>query len=122
MPRAGHFTQQGAAVQTFAIKRATETFLALREHFLKAPGAEASKLTLIGHQAYLRMLESVQKRAEVSDARHRYNVDRRGNTGAAGAPSVLSEHWDDSDALGEAVAVCVVGSGLTWAGALLQRN
>jgi len=25
-----HFTQQGAAVQTFAIKRASETFLALR--------------------------------------------------------------------------------------------
>lgn len=122
VPRAGHFTQQGAAVQTFAIKRATETFAALRSEFLKKPGVDASQLTLIGHQANLRMLESVQSRSEVTDARHRYNVHVRGNCGAAGAPSVMSEHWDDSDALGSAVAMCVVGSGLTWAGALFERT
>ena len=121
VPRAGHFTQQGAAVQSFAIKRGTETYLALRDAYLKRPGTEADQLTLIGHQANLRMLESVQRRAEVSDERHLYNVDRRGNCGAAGAPSVLSERWDDSDALGQAVAICVVGSGLTWSGALLER-
>lgn len=122
VPRAGHFTQQGGAVQAFAIKRATETFVALRTEFLKRPGADASQLTLIGHQANLRMLESVQTRSEVRDARHRYNVDTRGNCGAAGAPSVMSEHWDDSDALGSAVAMCVVGSGLTWAGTLFERS
>jgi 3-oxoacyl-[acyl-carrier-protein] synthase III len=121
VPRAGHFIQQGAAVQTFAIKRATETFLSLREHYLKSqPGRSPADLSLIGHQANLRMLEAVQRRTETSDARHFFNVDRRGNCGASGAPTVLSENWDNP-AMGDAVAMAVVGSGLTWAGALLER-
>ncbi len=120
VPRAGHFTQAGSAVQAFAIKRATETFLHLREAWLKEdPTRSPDGLTLIGHQANLRMLEAVQKRCEVPDHKHPYNVDRRGNGGAAGAPSVMSELWGDP-ALGNAVAMAVVGSGLTWAGALLQ--
>jgi 3-oxoacyl-[acyl-carrier-protein] synthase-3 len=123
VPRAGHFTQAGSAVQTFAVKKASETFLALREAYVRrGAGAEAAAaLTLIGHQANLRMLEAVQKRCEVPEGRHPYNVDRRGNGGAAGAPSVMSELWGDGAALGDAVALSVVGSGLTWAGALLQR-
>lgn len=122
VPRAGHFTQQGAAVQTFAIKRASETFHALRGHYLAAaPGRTPEGLSLIGHQANLRMLESVQRRTEVPDSRHFFNVDRRGNCGASGAPTVLSEHWDNPQ-VGDAVALAVVGSGLTWAGALLERH
>ena len=78
-------------------------------------------LSFIGHQANLRMLEAVVKRCEVPAGRHFFNVDHRGNTGAAGAPSVLSEHWDDA-AIGDTVAICVVGSGLTWAGVLLERH
>jgi 3-oxoacyl-[acyl-carrier-protein] synthase III len=121
VPRAGHFTQQGAAVQTFAIKRATETFLALRSHYLQSqPGRSPADLSLIGHQANLRMLEAVQRRTETHDSRHFFNVDRRGNCGASGAPTVLSENWDNP-AVGDAVAMAVVGSGLTWAGALLER-
>ena len=113
VPRAGHFTQAGSAVQSFAIRRATETYLALRG------GRPSNEVTLIGHQANLRMLESVQRRSEVPDARHLYNVDTRGNCGAAGAPSVLSEKWDSE--VGDTVAMSVVGSGLTWSGALLER-
>ena len=67
------------------------------------------------------MLEAVTKRADVAPERHFFNVDRRGNTGAAGAPSVMSENWGNA-ALGESVILSVVGSGLTWAGALLERN
>jgi 3-oxoacyl-[acyl-carrier-protein] synthase-3 len=36
-----------------------------------------------------------------------------GNTGAAGAPSVLSQRWDEL-APGDVVLMAVVGSGLTW--------
>lgn len=122
VPRVGHFVQHGAAVQAFAIRRSTEVVLELRQRFLDAgPGRAKDQVTLVGHQANLRMLESVQRRAEVPEGRHFYNVDRRGNCGAAGAPSVLSEHWDDP-ALGDAVVVVVVGSGLAWAGALLVRT
>jgi 3-oxoacyl-[acyl-carrier-protein] synthase-3 len=122
VPRLGHFTQQGTAVQAFAIKRTVETFSELRRrHLADEPGRTDTGLTFIGHQANLRMLEAAVKRIEVPESRHFFNVDRRGNTGAAGAPSVMSEHWDDA-ALGDFVAMCVVGSGLAWAGLLLERR
>lgn len=119
VPRIGHFTQQGQAVQSFAVKRATSTFAELRTAWL-ARSSSTPALALIGHQANLRMLEAVQRRCEVPDALHLKNVEVRGNTGAAGAPSVLSELWDDA-ALPAAVAMAVVGSGLNWAGALIAR-
>lgn len=119
--RAGHFVQQGAAVQTFAIKRAGEVFIALREAWMADDATRsAAGLTFIGHQANLRMLEAVQRRCEVPDDRHFHNVETRGNCGASGAPTVMSEHWDNPK-LGDAIAMAVVGSGLTWAGALFER-
>jgi 3-oxoacyl-[acyl-carrier-protein] synthase-3 len=121
VPRLGHFTQQGQAVQAFAIKRAGETFVELRRRYLEAkPGRSAGQLGFIGHQANLRMLEAVARRCEVPAPQHFFNVDRRGNTGAAGAPGVLSENWDNP-ALPADLALCVVGSGLTWAGVLLEK-
>lgn len=121
VPRFGHFTQQGAEVQKFAVKRASEVYEVLRGEYLKSgPNRTPNDLTFIGHQANLRMLEAVARRCEVPANRHLFNVDVRGNVGASGAPSVFSEHWD-SGKLGSAVALCVVGSGLTWAGALLER-
>ncbi|MBX5484852.1 MAG: ketoacyl-ACP synthase III [Myxococcaceae bacterium] len=124
VPRAGHFRQQGSAVQAFAIKRAGETFTALKEYWLSGDREHRSPadLTFIGHQANLRMLESVARRCEVPEGRHLYNVDRRGNCGASGAPTVMSELWDDDEKLGDAIAMAVVGSGLTWAGALFERT
>lgn len=117
VPRFGHFTQNGAEVQKFAVKRAGETYEQLSAKY--AGGQE--NVAFIGHQANLRMLEAVARRQGVAEGKHLYNVERRGNVGASGAPSVMSENWD-SPALGDAVAVCVVGSGLTWAGALFERN
>lgn len=121
VPRAGHFIQDGAAVHQFAIKRATETFLELKRLYAAEAGdLAAAGLGLIGHQANLRMLEAVQRRTEVDSARHFFNVDRRGNCGASGAPTVLSEQWDLAT-LPRSLVLAVVGSGLTWAGALLER-
>jgi 3-oxoacyl-[acyl-carrier-protein] synthase-3 len=121
VPRHGFFTQQGAAVQSFAVRRTTEVFQDLERRYLALnPTKSRRNLAFIGHQANLRMLEAVKSRCEIDEQRHFFNVDQRGNTGAAGAPSVLSERWGQPE-LGEAVAVCVVGSGLTWAGALLEK-
>jgi 3-oxoacyl-[acyl-carrier-protein] synthase-3 len=119
VPRFGHFTQQGAEVQKFAVKRAGEIYEVLRDEYVKG-GGSVNDLTFIGHQANLRMLEHVARRCEVPQGRHLFNVDVRGNVGASGASSVFSEHWE-SGQLGRAVAVCVVGSGLTWAGARFER-
>ena len=122
VPRFGHFKQQGADVQKFGIKRASETYEVLRDLWVKGgEGRSSEQLRFIGHQANLRMLEVVARRCEIAAERHLFNVDVRGNVGASGAPSVLSEHWG-SEMLGDAIAMCVVGSGLTWGGALLERN
>jgi 3-oxoacyl-[acyl-carrier-protein] synthase-3 len=67
------------------------------------------------------MLESVARRCEIAPGRHHSNIERRGNCGAAGAPSVLSELWDSKE-VGDAIALAVVGSGLTWSGLLLERT
>jgi 3-oxoacyl-[acyl-carrier-protein] synthase-3 len=48
-------------------------------------------------------------------------VDRFGNTGCAGAPSVLSEHWGELRS-GDRVAICLVGAGLTWVHLLLTME
>lgn len=116
IPRFGHFAQEGSAVQRFAIK----TTLACLEELL--PGARAraaergGQVRFIGHQANALMLDSVARRAGLGapEGTHLHNVERFGNTGAAGAPTVLSQHWGALGA-GDSVVLVVVGSGLTWA-------
>lgn len=114
IPRHGHFAQEGSVVQRFAIK----TTLGCVEPMLPAAqthaAAHGGRVRLIGHQANLLMLEAVVRRLGLAPDAHWYNVDRFGNTGTAGAPSVLSEHWDEL-ADGDAIVMAQVGSGLTWA-------
>ena len=42
-----------------------------------------------------------------------------GNTGSAGAPSVISQYWDEIED-GDIITLAVVGSGLSWARALIE--
>lgn len=113
IPRFGHFTQDGSAVQRFAIKTTEACLSAL------LPGARArlaesgGRLRFVGHQANLLVLESVARRAELAPGEQWHNVESFGNTGAAGAPSVLSQHWDELRP-GDTVILAVVGSGLSW--------
>ena len=65
------------------------------------------------------MLESVCRICDIAPDRHFSNVERFGNTAAAGSPSVLSMRWEQWTARDE-IAVVGVGSGLTWAGYLLR--
>ena len=103
-------SQDGPAVQAFAVKRTTAL---LREMRLDSQ-------TFVGHQANLRMLQTVCERADVPAGRHRFNVDVRGNCGAAGAPSVLSEHWDEALRSNADMVVVQVGAGLSWGGFRLR--
>lgn len=109
-----HFRQKGSAVQAFAIRKSVETIEALRRIGCSDSGV------FIGHQANRIMLESVCQRARVPSSKHLFNVDRFGNGGAAGAPSVLSQNWDDLP--DGTVLMAVVGSGLTWGGMLIERE
>lgn len=119
IPRYGHFTQEGSAVQRFAIK----TTLACLERLLpdarRRAGERGGSVRFVGHQANALMLESVTRRAGIDAALHLHNVERFGNTGAAGAPATLSQRWSEVQP-GDSVVLVVVGSGLTWAAMELE--
>ncbi|HJP31998.1 MAG TPA: ketoacyl-ACP synthase III [Candidatus Latescibacteria bacterium] len=113
IPRFGHFHQDGNAVQRFAIKTTLSCARALESGTRERLAERRGRLHFIGHQANLAMLQSVASRLGLKDSEHWYNVADYGNTGAAGAPCVLSQHWDEL-ADGDSVIMVVVGSGLTW--------
>jgi 3-oxoacyl-[acyl-carrier-protein] synthase-3 len=115
IPKFGHFAQEGSLVQRFAIK----TTRALVEAMLPAAQARVAvsggAVRFVGHQANLLMLDAVARRTGLADEHHWHNVVDYGNTGAAGAPSVLSQRWDEL-CDGDSILLVVVGSGLTWSG------
>jgi 3-oxoacyl-[acyl-carrier-protein] synthase III len=117
IPTGGHFAQDGHAVQSFAIKTTTDVVKGLQE---SVSTEESRRQVFIGHQANLRMLESVCKRTGVTLSDHFSNVAYFGNTGAAGAPTVLSQHWDEL--ANSVVLMAVVGSGLAWGGMRITRG
>jgi len=115
VPRLGHFDQDGRTVQMFAIKKTGLLLNELKESF----GDDSRRMNFIGHQANLRMLETVCTRCDIAPDRHYSNCEFFGNTGAASSGSVLSQNWEkftgDDD-----VAIVGVGSGLTWASYLVR--
>jgi 3-oxoacyl-[acyl-carrier-protein] synthase-3 len=111
------FAQNGKAVQKFAISKTLETTHSILERNNLTP-KDITYFT--GHQANLRMVTSAAERLGLSEEKHLHNVEALGNQGAAGAPSVLSMHWDRFER-GDLIVLAVVGSGLTWGSALLQK-
>jgi 3-oxoacyl-[acyl-carrier-protein] synthase-3 len=117
IPTGGHFAQEGHAVQTFAIKTTTDVVRGLQASL---PPTETRRPVFIGHQANLRMLENVCKRTGIDLADHYSNVAYFGNAGAAGAPTVLSQNWDELR--NTVIHMAVVGSGLAWGGMRITRD
>jgi len=117
IPTGGHFAQDGHSVQAFAIKTTSEV---VKELQTSVPEGEGRRKVFIGHQANLRMLENVCKRNKISLQDHYSNVDYFGNTGAAGAPTVLSQYWDELR--NTVILMAVVGSGLAWGGMRISRE
>jgi 3-oxoacyl-[acyl-carrier-protein] synthase-3 len=115
VPRLGHFEQEGRTVQTFAIRKTSDLYLRHREEFED----DARDLHFVGHQANLRMLESVCRRCEIPEDRHHSNCEFFGNTAGASSGSVISMNWDKWTARDD-ISVVGVGSGLTW-GSYLMR-
>ncbi|MFP6656031.1 MAG: ketoacyl-ACP synthase III [Myxococcota bacterium] len=115
IPRFGHFRQEGRTVQSFAIRKTSDLYLKTRESFQEAD----RHFHFVGHQANLRMLESVCRRCEIAADRHHFNCEFYGNTGGASSGGVISQNWDKWTAKDD-LAVVGVGSGLTW-GSYLMR-
>jgi 3-oxoacyl-[acyl-carrier-protein] synthase-3 len=116
IPRLGYFRQNGSAVQKFAIKKMS---LLLQEIEDGLESGRRERMIYVGHQANLTMLESVCRRAGIPPERHFHNIVNFGNQCAAGAPAVLSQHWERF-APGDVAAVVVVGSGLSWSSATVD--
>lgn len=115
IPRSGHFVQDGAAVQAFAVKRTSQCLKEIRNRLAKS----LQNFNFIGHQANYRMLQSVCEKCAITPERHFYNIIDFGNTGAAGAPTVLSQNWHRFGA-GAVLALVVVGAGLTWSSMVIE--
>lgn len=110
VPRWTFFEQDGHAVQGYAIRKTTEGLKKVLEHM----PPEAKRSIFVGHQANLGVLRTACERVGIGEENHWYNVTWFGNTGSVGAPSVLSQRWDELKP-GDYVAMCIVGAGLTWA-------
>ena len=116
LPDGDYFSQNGAAVQKFAV---TKTVAVTRE-IMERNGLSSDDISyFVAHQANFRMLTSASEKLGFGPDKHLCNVQHYGNQGGAGAPNVLSMNWDKFKT-GDLIAVAVVGSGLTWAGALLE--
>jgi 3-oxoacyl-[acyl-carrier-protein] synthase-3 len=115
VPRLGHFAQEGRTVQTFGIRKTSDLYLKHREEYAE----ESRALHFIGHQANLRMLESICRRCDIPENRHHSNCEFLGNTGGASSGSVISQSWEKWTARDD-ISVVGVGAGLTW-GSYLMR-
>jgi hypothetical protein len=62
---------------------------------MASAGQGAKRLFFIGHQANLGVLRTACERSGLAEASHWHNVTAFGNTGCAGAPATLSQHWDE---------------------------
>jgi len=116
VPRFGYFTQDGSAVQGFAIRKCTDSVRLLQASF---PVSNDDRFIFVGHQANLGMLRTVCERTGIPPENNWHNVADFGNTGCSGAPAVLSQHWDEL-LIGDHVAMTLVGGGLTWVHMMLK--
>jgi len=117
VPRIGHFHQEGRTVQTFAIRKTSDLYLASRERLLE----EERNFNFVGHQANQRMLESVCRRCEIPADLHHSNCEFFGNTAGASSGSVISQLWDKWTPQDD-ICVVGVGSGLSWGSYLMRFN
>ncbi|MFJ6701092.1 beta-ketoacyl-ACP synthase III [Streptomyces sp. NPDC091272] len=75
----------------------------------------------VGHQANLRILESVAKRIGVPPQRVITNIEDVGNTAAASIPLALAAAADEGRLTpGDRVVLTAFGGGLTWGSAALR--
>jgi len=83
---------------------------------------DKEKIFFIGHQANLRMLEKITKKIGLTKEQHLYNVDRCGNTGAAGCGMVLAEEINkEKFKSGDYVVLSAFGAGIVYGSMIIKR-
>jgi 3-oxoacyl-[acyl-carrier-protein] synthase-3 len=109
----GHFRQQGPAVHKFAIKKMSQ----IVEQQMRGEPVD----WFVGHQANAGILARAAERVGLPPDKTLTNIERYGNTGAAGAPTVLADNLDRFRD-GHRIVVGTVGAGLSWGSAMLRAH
>jgi len=111
----GHFTQNGAAVRKFSIRKTCEMF----EEIAEKKGLFAEKVYTITHQANAIMQESILGHLNLPADHHLTNVREQGNIASAGCPSVLAQNLHRLHK-GDQIVYAVLGAGLAWGGGYME--
>ena len=121
---ASHFTvdhrlhylyQEGRTVFRYAVTNMSDDVLEiLKRNNLKGEDVD----WVVPHEANLRIIEAVAKRAELNLDRVMINIDHYGNTSAATIPLAL---WDNEHLLkkGDKIVLTAFGAGFTWGASYL---
>jgi 3-oxoacyl-[acyl-carrier-protein] synthase-3 len=116
----GYFRQDGPRIKDYAVP----AFVDSATEIMDRNDIDVSDLrAFAGHQANLRLLESVADKLGLRAEQHWYNVDYFGNQGAAGVATTLSQKIETVDEEledGDLILVSVVGSGFTVGSTLLR--
>lgn len=112
----GRLKMDGKMVFRFAVKAVKEGI----DTILEDSGLNLNEVDyIICHQANVRIIESVQKKYEVSPDKFYINIDRYANTSAASIPIAMDEMFEKGLLKRGMKVICVgFGAGFTWSSAL----
>lgn len=114
-----HFVHMvGSDIFKIAVKNLSSAILAALEH----NGLGAGDVDwVVPHQANIRILEAVAKRAHIPLDRFYLNIEKYGNTSSASVPIALDEGVrDGSIRPGQNLLMCALGGGIAWGSALVR--
>jgi 3-oxoacyl-[acyl-carrier-protein] synthase-3 len=106
----------------FVFKHAVVRFSEVINEGLHANNLKVSDIDmLIPHQANLRISQFIQKKFSLNDDQVFNNIQKYGNTTAASIPIALTEAWEQGKIKkGDTVVLAAIGSGFTWASAIIK--
>jgi 3-oxoacyl-[acyl-carrier-protein] synthase III len=110
--------QEGSQVFKYAVRRMAE----LAQCLLERNGFTSDHLALVvPHQANLRIIQAMQQRLGVDDAKVMVNIDKYGNTTAGTIPLGLRDAVEQGRLRkGDLVLLAAVGAGYTTGGLLMR--
>ena len=105
----------------FVFKNAVIRFEEVIFEALNYSNLKPEDISLIPHQANLRISQFIQKRLVFDDDQVFNNIMKYGNTTAASIPIALKEAIDNKKLKkGDILCLAAFGSGFTWASALIK--
>jgi 3-oxoacyl-[acyl-carrier-protein] synthase-3 len=111
-------SMNGREVYKYAVRALPEAVL----EALGAQGLAADDIThLIGHQANLRIIESVCDRLDLPLEKCWVNIHRYGNTSSASLPTTLDEaNRAGRLRKGDIIAMMAIGAGMAWGAGVVR--